>query len=184
MKKFIVNSAILSANMDPVACSIGLPKMLQNMGIRDIKVVTCYCCGEAGKVVAYFEAANRESLSRALNAIKFPVESIMETNVILPKEVAEEKAFYFYTEMGVYIGQKSTSLEDFLEKVNLIDVKSLEFHFYRGDFEKWFKEVWRYEDLDKEIRNLRKLNLKGQILRTRLYNIVSKFLLASRNAES
>ena len=176
MKKFIVNSAILSANMDPVACSMGLPKMLQNVGIKDVKVATCYCCGEAGKVVARFEAPSKESLSKALRMIKFPVESIMEANVILPKEVPDEKAFYFYSEMGGYIGQNSASLEDFLEKVNSIDVKSLEFHFYRGDFEKWFKEVWGYEELDEEIRNLRKLNLKGQILRTRLYDTVSKFL--------
>jgi hypothetical protein len=176
MKKFIVNSAILSAYMDPVACSMGLPKMLQKIGVQDVKVVTCYCCGEAGKVVAHFEAPSKEYLSKALGVIKFPVESIMEANVILPKEVPREKAFYFYTEMGGYIGQNSASLEDFLEKVNSIDVKSLEFHFYRGDFEKWFKEVLGYKDLDEEIRNLRKLNLKGQMLRTRLYDTVSKFL--------
>ncbi len=176
MAKFIVNSAILTPNMDPLACSMGLPKMLRNKGIRDIKVVTCYCCGEHGKVVAHFEAPNKEYLSKALRAINFPAESIMEVSVLLPKEVSEEKAFYFYTEVGNYTGQSASSLEQFLEKVKIVDTKSLEFHLYRGDFEMWFREVLEDPRLEEEMRVLKTFDLKGETLRTRLLYTISKFL--------
>ena len=45
MKKFIVNSAILPGNVDPKACAMDAPKMLMNVGVKNAKIMSCYCCG-------------------------------------------------------------------------------------------------------------------------------------------
>jgi len=82
MKKFLVNSAILSPNMDPMACAVGAPKMLINAGIKDVKIRSCYCCGPDGRIVFVAEANSREALLEALNKINLPVASILEVEEI------------------------------------------------------------------------------------------------------
>ena len=58
-----------------------------------------------------------------------------------------------------------------MEKINEVNVKSLEFHLYRGDFEKWIAEVLEDKELAEEIRKLQKFNLVGDTLRKQLYTI-------------
>jgi len=83
MKRFLVQSDILSEDMDPVACSLGIPIMLKNAGVEDVRAIRCYCCGEEGKVVAEFEAPSSEALSTALKKIDFPAWSTMETQTVV-----------------------------------------------------------------------------------------------------
>jgi len=52
-----------------------------------------------------------------------------------------EKAFYFFLDIGRYTGISARSLEEFYEKISIAPSKSLEFHLIRGDFEKWVREV-------------------------------------------
>jgi len=92
------------------------------------------------------------------------------------KKVPKENAFYFFTSIGNYIGENASSLEEFLEKVKDIDSKSLEFHIYRGDFEKWIREVWGYKELAEKMSKTEKLKLRGKPLRTHIYNTISNFL--------
>jgi len=82
MKKFVVDSAILSPNMDPMACSVGAPKMLAKAGVKDVKIKSCYCCGADGKIVFVAEAETREVLLDALNKINLPVAAVMETDEV------------------------------------------------------------------------------------------------------
>lgn len=90
------------------------------------------------------------------------------------KTVPREKAFYFFTSIGNYTGVSACSLKEFLEKINEVNVKSLEFHLHRGDFEKWINEVLEDKSLAEEIAKLKKTNLTGENLRHQLYNTVSK----------
>lgn len=92
------------------------------------------------------------------------------------RELPKDKAFYFFTSIGNYTGKNAFSFHEFLDKVKEVDSKSLEFHFYRRDFEKWIREVWGYENLAAKISEIEKLNLKGESLRARIYDIVSNFL--------
>ena len=62
------------------------------------------------------------------------------------KTLPREKAFYFFTSIGNYTGESAASLKEFMEKINQVNVKSLEFHLYRGDFEKWITEVLEYKN--------------------------------------
>ncbi|MGA9388352.1 MAG: DUF5752 family protein [Candidatus Bathyarchaeia archaeon] len=90
------------------------------------------------------------------------------------KTVPREKAFYFFTSIGNYTGESASSLKEFMEKINEVNVKSLEFHLHRGDFEKWVNEVLQDRELATEIRRLHGLNVASDILRTQLYAAVSR----------
>lgn len=90
------------------------------------------------------------------------------------KTVPREKAFYFFTSIGNYTGESASSLKEFMEKINTINIKSLEFHLYRGDFERWVNEVLEDKELAERICRLRQLNYSGNILRENLYNTVAK----------
>jgi hypothetical protein len=90
------------------------------------------------------------------------------------RTVPREKAFYFFTSIGNYTGTSAFSLKEFMEKINEVNVKSLEFHFYHNDFEKWINEVLEDQELAKEIRKLVKFNLTGDALRSQLHLAVSR----------
>jgi hypothetical protein len=92
------------------------------------------------------------------------------------RNVPREKAFYFFTSIGNYTGISACSLKEFMEKINEVNVKSLEFHFYRGDFEKWISEVLEDAELAEELKRLQRANLMGENLRNQLYAAVSKEL--------
>ena len=91
-------------------------------------------------------------------------------------KVPREKAFYFFTSIGNYTGENAASLKEFMEKVNVVDVKSLEFHLQRGDFEKWASEVLQDSELALEIRRLQKLGLSGDSLRNQLFLTISRHI--------
>jgi hypothetical protein len=61
-----------------------------------------------------------------------------------------------------------------MEKINEVNVKSLEFHLYRGDFEKWVAEVLGDKELAKEIGQLRQAGLTGGEVRRQLHAVVSR----------
>jgi hypothetical protein len=90
------------------------------------------------------------------------------------RKLPRENAFYFFTSIGNYTGENASSLEEFVDKVGEVNVKSLEFHLYRGDFEKWVSEVLEDEKLAEEIKGLKNLKPVGDTLRTQLCLIVSK----------
>lgn len=90
------------------------------------------------------------------------------------KTVPREKTFYFFTSIGNYTGISASSLKEFMEKISEVNVKSLEFHLYRGDFEKWIAEVLQDTDLAGEIKRLQKLSLTGNSLRDQLNFTVSR----------
>ena len=82
-------------------------------------------------------------------------------------------SFDFFLSVEHYTGESATSLEEFTEKIKKIDVRSLEFQFYRGDFERWATQALGETELAKEIINLREQNPSGENLRSQLYNVVS-----------
>jgi len=85
-----------------------------------------------------------------------------------------EKAFYFFTSIGNYTGVSAASLREFVERINEVNVKSLEFHLYRGDFEKWIGETLEDKELAEDIRKLQKISLAGDALRNQLSITISK----------
>ncbi len=79
-----------------------------------------------------------------------------------------ERAFYFYTGINQYSGLKATSLCDFCEKMKEVEVKSLEFHISRKDFEHWLETIGDHE-LAKRIGQIREKGASGEELRRVVY---------------
>jgi len=90
------------------------------------------------------------------------------------RKLSRENAFYFFTSIGNYIGENAASLEEFVKKIGEVNAKSLEFHFYRGDLEKWVAEVLEDGELAEEIKSLKNLKPVRDALRGQLYLVVSK----------
>lgn len=44
-------------------------------------------------------------------------------------------------ENGVYAGVTAVSLEDFRSKLQTVDDKSVVYHYYRGDFQRWIEST-------------------------------------------
>jgi len=98
------------------------------------------------------------------------------------RNVNREEAFYFFTSIGNYTGESASSLEEFLQKIKDVDAKSLEFHLFREDFEKWIAQTLGDHRLPDEIRILRGQKVVGNALRDRLYFMVSRRLKELRSA--
>ena len=90
------------------------------------------------------------------------------------RTLPREKAFYFFTSIGNYTGKSATSLEEFAKEILNVNIKSLEFHLYRDDFEKWIVQTLEDSNLANKIKQLKALKPIGIDLRDRLYLIVSK----------
>ncbi len=88
----------------------------------------------------------------------------------------ELAAFHFYVDIGKYAGLSAGSYEDFLRMIKQVNVKSLNFHIERGDFEKWATDVLKDKKLTEEIAKIKKRKLRGVTLRNRLYRTVSNRL--------
>ena len=76
--------------------------------------------------------------------------------------------FQFCTGIGQYTGLSAENLKDFWELVKKVDVKALEFHDSRGDFENWIRTVFNDRKFADEFIRIRKLELKGESLRTEI----------------
>jgi len=92
------------------------------------------------------------------------------------RSVLREEAFYFFTSIGNYTGQSAASLDEFLQRIKEVNIKSLEFHLYREDFEKWIDQTLGDAKLAEDIKGLRNMKVVGNALRDRLYFLVSRRL--------
>jgi len=82
-----------------------------------------------------------------------------------------EKAFHFHAGINQYSGVYANSLNDFCDKIQKIDLKSIEFHLPRRDFEVWLRSLGDPE-LAKRMESIRGMGLSGENLRKKVYEAV------------
>lgn len=82
MKKFIVNSDVPREQSDMTVWISGVPKMLRNAKIENVKLKTAYCCTPDRKIIAEFEGPDKETVSSALSKITMPFTVIMEATKV------------------------------------------------------------------------------------------------------
>jgi hypothetical protein len=83
-----------------------------------------------------------------------------------------KRFFYFSSPSGNLTGESILFLEELAEKIKKVDVKTIEFHFYRRDFEKWIADTSNNEKVAKAISDLHDKNLHGETLRSDLYDVI------------
>ena len=104
-------------------------------------------------------------------AIGLPkVDQKLAANILSPVPV--EKAFHFYHALNQPSGVYADSLKDFVAKIQNVDLKSIEFHVPRKDFELWIRSLGDLE-LAKKLGLLRMRKLSGDDLREALYETVN-----------
>lgn len=108
--------------------------------------------------------------------------SVLPSRVL--RSVLREEAFYFFTSIGNYTGVSASSLDEFLQRMKDVDAKSLEFHLFREDFEKWISQTLGDDKLAGEIRFVRNQKIAGNALRDRLYFVVSRRLKELRGGSA
>ena len=83
-----------------------------------------------------------------------------------------ENAFHFYAGEGRPLWISSNSLIDFSRKMASVDLRSIEYHFGRGDFETWIRHLGDDELADR-LKVLSETGTSGESLRDRLCEAVS-----------
>jgi hypothetical protein len=64
--------------MDAAAWVLGIPKLLREERVANVKFVTAYCCTPDRKIIGEFHADNKEAVSSGLSKIGMPFTQIME----------------------------------------------------------------------------------------------------------
>ena len=69
--------------------------------------------------------------------------------------VPHAEGFHFYTAIGDYCGVSVHSLEEFADAVQYVCSEAIVFHFERGDFQNWIKDVIGDNELAKKIDDIK-----------------------------
>lgn len=86
-------------------------------------------------------------------------------------DVPEGKEFRFCLPNGVNTMVLASSLDDFGDKLDGVDSEALLFHYPRGDFQKWIKEVIGDSELADRLCFIER-DISGESLRKALLKIV------------
>ncbi len=102
------------------------------------------------------------------------IQSSSKTNVSkILSVVPAGREFRFCTADGVYTKVEAKSLEDFTDKLDGIDASAIEFHYPRGDFQAWIKDVVGDAELADRMCFVRR-ELSGEKLRLTLQKMLRK----------
>jgi len=103
-------------------------------------------------------------------AIGLPkVDNKLALNILRPLSI--ERAFHFYYDLNQHSGVYADSLKDFVDKIQNVDLKCIEFHIPRKDFELWIRSLGDLE-LSKKMELLRMRRLSGENLRKEVYETI------------
>ncbi|MGO8805281.1 MAG: DUF5752 family protein [Candidatus Bathyarchaeia archaeon] len=89
----------------------------------------------------------------------------------LLNNVPFEHGFQFFTELGKSTGITASSTVEFAEKLQIVPIQSITFHFQQKDFQKWFKNTIGDEELTKRIDHI-KAGIQDEDLRKELSKTV------------
>ncbi len=107
----------------------------------------------------------------AINVMSRVLESVDVSKIL--RTVPYENSFQFCTNVGVYTNVFAASLTDFAEKLDVVDVVSVEFHYPRGDFQFWITKTLGDEVLGNRMC-LIKSGLHWEQLREELLKLVTE----------
>jgi len=102
--------------------------------------------------------------------VKKPVLDKATISKIL-RTVPRHEGFQFFRRLGDSTEKVATSLADFVEKMRIVDIRSVNFHFKRQDFSKWIMSIIGDAELSRRISRIRK-EAHGEKLRNEIIQIM------------
>jgi alpha-amylase len=128
--------------------------------------------GAPGEVHAYFSPFQSPmDAFVAAQTLLFDFENRIRLATLTANE-----PFLFCTKAGKenFTGVMSWSLKGFAKALQTVDVKALEFHNRRGDFESWAEHSLQDEALARQLKEIRASKLKGETLRKAVIDAAEK----------
>lgn len=102
--------------------------------------------------------------TKKISLDKATVSKIMRT-------VSRREGFEFYKALGESSGKVATSLTDFLDKMGSVDIRSVNFHSKRQDFEKWVRDILGDVELSRRLGRTRR-EAHGEQLRKEIMQVL------------
>ena len=149
------------ANLREIAGGIGLKTRCVNMHLINLR---------RGGYVATISDGSYMLTDLGREALGIPKIDRMMAEKIL-SGTSGEMAFHFYIDIDKPLMISSSSLMDFCEKIRYVELRSIEFHLSRGDFEAWISALGDI-DLARRLKIIRESNLMGEELREEIYRAV------------
>jgi alpha-amylase len=128
--------------------------------------------GAPGEVHSYFSPFQSPmDAFVAAQALLFDFESRLRLATLTANE-----PFLFCTKVGKenFTGVMSWSLKGFAKALQAVDVKAVEFHNRRGDFESWAEHSLQDKTLAHQFKGIRESKLKGEALRKAVLDAAEK----------
>jgi hypothetical protein len=99
--------------------------------------------------------------------------------------VPHSQGFHFYTAVGDYCGVTAHSLEEFANALQYVCSESVLFHFERGDFQKWIRDVIGDNELAQEVDDIKmcERHLSSECCRKELVDKVKVRILQLQTPE-
>ncbi len=130
---------------------------LKKLGYVATPTHSYYAITDLGKEVIGFPRIDKSQATKILGS---------QTN---------DKAFHFYTGVHQYTNVLANSLAEFYDKLEKIDIKSIEFHVPRKDFEHWIQSLGDVE-LAKMLGLIREMRAHGEELRKKTAETIKRRL--------
>jgi alpha-amylase len=139
--------------------------------------------GAPGEVHAYFSPFHSPMDAYvAAQSLLFDFENRLRLATLTANE-----PFLFCTNIGeeYFTGAMTWSLKGFIKAFKAVNIKAIEFHNRRGDFESWTKHSLKDGVLSRQLREIRTSRLKGEALRKAIIAAAEKrFKKLSRQVQT
>ena len=89
----------------------------------------------------------------------------------LLRSVPKNEGLELYKAPGEFTGRTVTGLADLADKLKAVDVRAVNYHFKRREFEKWIRGTLGDEELARRFGRLNR-ELHGEKLRTEMLTLV------------
>lgn len=165
----IENTTVLKGSNVGAFCQIRKSIIGEQACLKDKVVVESSIIGP-GSIIE--ESAQVKNGGRVWPGIKITPNTIVDGTLVLPSD----KPFLFHADIGKYIGTTANNIEDLLNILQNVDIESIKFHLYRGDLERWIRDVFKTDLLADRIYNLRKEELVGEQIRKKMIDLIRDWL--------
>ncbi len=105
------------------------------------------------------------------------------------RRVSIHEAFLFFTDEEHYTGKFAQSLDIFVREIDNVPLKSIEFHFERGDFQKWIRNIIgdnelasRFNCIEESMRGVELRKTIKKTVKERIDQLKHEMLLAQNRA--